>query len=181
MLYLAFLTLVILDVYRTKRIDSQMNEVKKLISESDGFSLGLGFSSILDLETSILIKGNVRELIMKEGQKVIATVNPTTRRGNTANIDLSTARWSSSDESVATVTQLADNPLKAEIVGVDGSENETVVVEFRADADTGGGVRELIVSGSVTVTTGDAFAAALTFDEPTDVTEPENGGGGEPQ
>jgi hypothetical protein len=114
---------------------------------------------------------------LKEGQSMNAKVNPKTRAGRPAAIEPGSATWSSSDESVVSVTQDPDDELKAKIEGVDGSENESVVVEFRADGKRGEGERPIVISGAVTCTQGDAVTGDMEFETPVDV-EGEAAGGG---
>lgn len=121
------------------------------------------------------IKGAIRMFTLKEGQRVLLRFIARTRRGNTAAVqDL---RVTSSDESVVSVTahETEENAFWAE--GLDGSANETVLIEARGDADLGEGVREIIGTTSGVCTQGDAFSFEIEVGTPEDVptTEPEGG------
>lgn len=122
----------------------------------------------------IKLEGEKFQMELQEGQKVDVKVNFKTQRGNPATIEPGTGRWTSADESIATVTVDPSDETKASVEGIDGSANESVGVEFRADGDKGSGVKEIIVAGIVTVTQGDAFVGEMEFGTPVDVE------GGEP-
>lgn len=117
-------------------------------------------------------------LELKEGKKATIEVMVFTRAGNRAAIEPGTARFTSSDESVVSVTQDPDNELKAVIRGLDGSNNESVVIEFHADGDRSTeGVKPIVGAMSVTCTTGDAITASMSAgtvedDEPEAQPEP---------
>lgn len=126
----------------------------------------------------IKIIGEFTRMELKEGQKVDIEVRPKTARGNVAAIESGSARFVSSDESVVSVTQDPNNELKAVVRGLDGSANESVVVEFRADADRSENVREIVGTLAVTCTQGDASVIEIEAGTATDDTgESENGSG----
>ena len=154
----------------------RISKVEKLLSVQTDCSPEIYFSSVEDLSTKTITKGTIKFMQLKEGQKVEVGVSLKTRGGHKGNIESGTAQWSSSDESIATVTPNPTDPLKATIRGVDGSDNSSATIEFRADADTGEGVRELIAAGTVTVTTGDAFVASMEFGTPEDDAAEPTGG-----
>lgn len=102
-------------------------------------------------------------LELREGQKAELQVEVTTASGNAAAIQAGSARFTSSDESVVSVVQDPANELRATIHGLDGTANDAVVVEFRADGDQDADeVREIVGSVSVICTRGDAVVAAIT-------------------
>lgn len=121
------------------------------------------FFDLADNE-NLTIEGEIITMQLKEGQRVRIAVALKTRRGNLAKFQDGSASFVSSDPSVATVTQNPNNPLEATVEGVDGSENESVLIEFRADGDPGEGVRDIIATLPVTVTQGDAFVAEIGVD-----------------
>jgi hypothetical protein len=117
------------------------------------------------------VKGVFCMAELKEGQKFNVTVAPKTAHGHPAAIQDGSGRWTSSDDAVVSVEQDPTNPLKAVVRGLDGSANESVVIEFRADADRSpDGVREIVGTLDVVCTTGDAAVVELTADTPTDDT-----------
>lgn len=97
---------------------------------------------------------------LKEGYKAVVLATPKTRNGNAAAIEPGSARWSSSDPSVVSIEQDPTNELGATMRGIDGSANESVVIELRADGDRGEGIKEIVGTLAVVCTQGDA----ATFD-----------------
>ncbi len=106
------------------------------------------------------ITGDISMLELKEGQKAKIHVSPRSKHGHSGAIEPGSARFTSSDESVVSIEQNPENELEATIRGLDGSGNEAVAIEFKADGDRSEGVREIVGSVSVICTQGDA----LTFD-----------------
>lgn len=119
---------------------------------------------------------------IKEGQILKFKVKPKTRRGNPAAIEPGSAVCTSTDDSVVSIVRDPadpDNELAYQAEGLDGSENETVAVEFRADGKRGEGERQIVIAGALTCTQGDAVTGDIEFgtpedvpDEPTDPGEP---------
>lgn len=125
------------------------------------------------------IKGVIRMAELKEGQKMKLTVAPKTSRGHAASIEAGSGRWTSSDDGVVSVEQNPDNELEATIHGLDGSANESVVIEFRGDADRSAeGVREIIGTLDVVCTTGDAAVVDISAGTPEDDSTPATTGTG---
>jgi hypothetical protein len=114
------------------------------------------------------IQGDIDAMELQEGQSAQLNVNLKTRRGHAAAIEPGSGRWTSTDESVVTVTADPNDETRATIEGVDGSENESVVIEFRADGKRGDGVREIVATLAVTCTQGDAVVAEINAGEPVD-------------
>lgn len=122
-------------------------------------------------------KGDIKIMQLREGQKVTVTASPKTRNGKDAAYETGTARWESSDESIASVEVNPENELEATVIGEDGSGNESAVITFKADGDPDADEeRELIGTLDVTVTQGEAVVFDLSVGEVTDV---EEAGGGE--
>lgn len=116
------------------------------------------------------IKGVITDMELKEGYKVTATIAPTTAAGHPAAIEPGSGRWSTTDESVVSVTPNPDNELEATFESLDGSTNESVATEFRADGIRGEGVKEIVITGSITATQGDAVTGEMVFGTPEPVT-----------
>lgn len=112
------------------------------------------------------IIGDIETMELKEGYKADIEVLPKTKAGHAAGIEPGTARFTSSDESIVSVVQDPDNELKATIRGLDGSHNESALVEFRADADKSEEVREIVATLAVICTQGDAVTAEITAGTP---------------
>lgn len=121
--------------------------------------------------SGIKIIGEFTDMNLREGQKVDLEVMPQTASGRPGAIEAGSARWTSSDESVVSITQDRDNPLKATARGLDGSNNESVVIEFRADGDQDPGddqIKEIIGTLPITCTQGDATTVQLSAGDPVD-------------
>lgn len=123
--------------------------------------------------SNLKIIGAIEQMELKEGQRVVLTANPKTARGNVAGVEPGSVRWTSTDESVVSVTPDPANELSATVEGVDGSANETVAIEFRADGKRGEGVREIVGNLAVTCTQGDAAVVELQAGEIVDADEGE--------
>lgn len=117
------------------------------------------FNSIETPENQFV--GDIHYMQIKEGQRFSVSVALKTARGHAAAIEPGTARFISSDESVVSVTPDPSSELKATVEGLDGSNNDSVVIEFRADGKVGEGVREVIATLDVTCTQGDATVVEL--------------------
>ena len=90
------------------------------------------------------------------------------KRGNPARVD-GMPVWSSSDESVVTVTP-GDDGMSATILSLGATG--TAQVSVSADADLGEGVRTMTGSALIDVIAGEAFAFALMLGEDFDPVEP---------
>lgn len=121
------------------------------------------------------IKGAIRMFTLKEGQRVLLRFIARTRRGNVAAVENLTV--SSSDDSVIGVTAHESEANAYWAEGLDGSENETVLIEARGDADLGEGVKEIIGTTSGVCTQGDAVTFEIEVGEPEDVPTEETAGG----
>lgn len=144
----------------------------------------LGDFQFVDPDSQIKITTTgVFKMELKEGQKVrVKAQNFRTRRGNAATIEAGSGRWTSSDESVVSATPDPNDETQCDFEGLDGSGNESIVAEFRADGRPGEGVKEIVMSGAITCTQGDAAVGDLEFGEPVDVeTGGATNGGGESQ
>jgi hypothetical protein len=119
------------------------------------------------------ITGEFFDMNLREGQQVKLTAALRTKAGHVATYEPGSATWESSDPSVATVTVDPDSELSANVIGVDGSNNGSVVITFRADGDPDADqVRDLVGTLDVVVTQGEAvvveLSAGVASDVPTD-------------
>jgi hypothetical protein len=122
------------------------------------------------------IIGEISQMELKEGQKVRVRFGGfKTKGGHAAKIQSGSARITSSDDSVVSVEADPNDETVATCRGLDGSGNESVTIEFRADGDPGEGVKEVIIAGTVICTQGDVATGEAEFGEPVD------DDGGEPQ
>lgn len=108
---------------------------------------------------------------LREGQQVEVGVKLRTKAGHDAAYEVGSVRWSSSDESVATVEPNPNgNELEAIVKGVDGSANGAVVIKFECDGDPDSDGERLIVGTlDVIVTQGEAFVAEIVAGTVSDV------------
>lgn len=124
------------------------------------------------------IEGDINKMELREGQQVTITAELRTRSGNPATYEAGSIGWESSDESIATVEVNPENELQAIVKGVDGSENGSAVVTFRADGDPDADeTRNLVGTLDVVVTQGEAVVVSLATGPVSDIedieTEPE--------
>lgn len=117
----------------------------------------------------IEIQGDLFMAELREGQEFTVTASFKTAAGHDAAYEENSVTWESSDESVATVEVSPENELEAVVKGVDGSNNRSAVITFRADGDPDADqVRDLVATLDVVVTQGEAVVAELTAGTPTD-------------
>ncbi len=115
------------------------------------------------------IRGEIKNMELREGQQVTITADLKTKKGNAASFDEGTATFESSDESIASVTQNPDNELEATIVGLDGSDNGSAVITFRVDGDPDEDEsRDIVGTLDVVVTQGEATVVELRTGAVTD-------------
>lgn len=125
-------------------------------------------SLVLDLKVTDAFSnppnGEPQMLRLPDDKQVQLSINPLSRRGNPARID-GTPRWTSSDESVVTLTPSEDGKsATAKAVGPTGTAQISVV----ADADLGEGVREITGIETIEVVEGEAATVGITAGEITD-------------
>ena len=101
--------------------------------------------------------------IFTNDQAVTATVKFTDKKGKPDKVD-GVPVWASDNADVAVVTA-ADDGMSASIVSGDltGEEPWTANITCTADADLGEGVVQLIGTGSITYTGGQAVVSEITF------------------
>lgn len=128
------------------------------------------FFSVINLPEN-KIEGDIKKMQLREGQKVTATVDLKTARGNQASYEKGSASWESSDESVVSVEQNPENELEATIRGLDGDENGSVVITFRADGDDTESEKQIVATLDVVCTQGKAVVASVTTGAAEDDTE----------
>lgn len=100
--------------------------------------------------------------ILKDDQQVTASVEYVDRRGHPADVDEAPS-WSSSDETILTVTPDPDG-MSALIVAAGGIGSAQITVT--ADADLGDGVKPLTAVGDFEVLAGEAFAGNFVVGTP---------------
>lgn len=94
-------------------------------------------------------------------------------KGNHATVDGDPA-WSSSNTGIATAKATPGNPWLAQLLPVKPGNCQVVV---KADADLGGGMREIMCTMDVTVVAGEAVVGQIT---PASDPAPPSAGGGDP-
>lgn len=90
-----------------------------------------------------------------------ATVTPLDAKGNPAQVQAGSAVWSSSDESVATVTPDPANELAATVTPV--GPLGVAQIKLECDADLGDGVTTIAFLGDVNVIAGQAVGGTIAF------------------
>jgi len=110
----------------------------------------------------LIFTGEITMAELREGRQFDVTAKLTTAAGHAAAYEAGTATFESSDPSIASVEQSADDPLSATVKGVDGSNNGSAVITFRADGDPDADqTRDLVATLDVVVTQGEAVVAEL--------------------
>lgn len=106
---------------------------------------------------------------LREGQRATITAELRTAAGHAAVYQTGTATFESSKPEILQVVPVADNELACEIIGVDGSNNDSAVVTFRCDGDPDADQdREIVGTIDVVVTTGEAVVVELSASTPAD-------------
>jgi hypothetical protein len=134
------------------------------------------FTGVEFSDLRLKIKGSIQMIELKEGQKTALVVGLKTRHGHAAGIEPGSARFISTDESIVSVEQDAEDELKAIVRGLDGSSNGTATIEFRADGIRGEGEKEIVGVVTVVVTQGDASVVELVpgpVEDDEDAAEPQ--------
>lgn len=121
------------------------------------------FSSVELPENKTKINGELKNMELREGKKARITVSLLTAGGNPAAYQTGTEVFESSNPEIVSVTADAENPLQAEIECLDGSQNEAVMITFRADGDPDADeTREIVGTLDVIATQGEAVAVEIT-------------------
>lgn len=124
----------------------------------------------------LIVIGELTQMELREGQQSVVTANLKTAAGHPAAYQDGTATFESSDPTIATVEQDSANPLQATVKGVDGSNNGSVVITFRADGDPDADQeRDLVATLDVVVTQGEAVVADLEAGPASDIPAPGDG------
>lgn len=117
----------------------------------------------------IRIKGEFSMAELREGQQFDVTVALKTKAGHPAKYQTGTEAWESSNPPVSTVKVDPANPLRATVKGLDGSNNEAVLITFTCDGDPDDDAsRDVVATLDVVVTQGEAFVAEATAGPATD-------------
>ena len=110
----------------------------------------------------VTIKGDIEMAELREGQRIPVSVAFKTANGKPAVYQAGTATFESSDPAARFDVDPADE-LKGYLVGVDGSNNASGTLTFRADGDPDADqVRELVATLDFVVTQGEAVVAEIT-------------------
>jgi len=124
------------------------------------------FTSV-EYESGQIVKGDIKMAILKEGQSLTLTAKPKSKGASPTKIQPDSAEWTSSDDSIATVTELTDTGTEttAKVVALKAGE---ALITLKADADLGEGVREVTGVEAVAVIVGDAVGFDLVASAPVD-------------
>lgn len=133
-------------------------------------SLNITLSEPIDRDESFPQEDDMN-LDLRDGMKVLATLQPTDAEGNPASVEGTT--WGSDNPALVSVTQ-SDDGLSAVISSVPGPGVGSAVVTVTADADLGDGVRTITETLTVNVIPGDASALGILIgaEEPRDEPAP---------
>lgn len=129
----------------------------------------------------LIIKGDIKSMELREGQQVRVSADLQTSAGHQAAYQEGSASWESSNPDVATVTADPNDELTAVVKGVNGEDNESVVISFQADGDPDSDQERVLVGTvDITVTQGEATVVSLSVGQPEDTFSdgtPTTGGG----
>ena len=98
-------------------------------------------------------------------QQFDVSVNIRDKKGNPAQVQ--NPVWSSSEAGTASVTVDPANPLKAVVAAV-GPVDEASMITFEADADMGDGVKPIIATLDLVVTSGEATVVEIVAGTPSE-------------
>lgn len=150
-----------------KQLKNQTRQIELLEIIAKGFMPPTGFlTGILTIGDSIytynLKKGKMNKQIQDtQTPFTVEFGKPVDAKGNETSVQDGSVAWNSSDETVATVSADADNPLKATVTPT--GKTGTATIEISVDADLGEGVTTITGSADITVIAGNAVG----FGEPT--------------
>ena len=106
---------------------------------------------------------------IKEGEERFLIIKPRTANGNPAKYQTGSVIVESSDDSVVTAELDPENELRIKVKGVDGSNNESVVISVQLDGDPDDDeVRTLVGTKAYTCTQGEAEVFDLEEEESTE-------------
>lgn len=117
---------------------------------------------------SITVKSTNMAVSFYPGQSVEGTLQPLDRKGNPANVEAGSVRFTSSDESIFTVESDPTNELKVKLVAVAPGVAQ---LNYSADADLDlgeGEVRTIEGFAAVEVLPEEAVGFGIQFSEPVD-------------
>lgn len=121
--------------------------------------------------SKIKIRSRKIKMELKEGTQVQLGVALLTKVGHPASYEKGSAVWTVTGDKPETVSLEVnpDDELVATLKGVDGSNNDSVLVTFHADGDPDtDNVRDVEATLAVTVTQGEAVVAQFVVGEATD-------------
>lgn len=136
-------------------VQFQLGGTLKFLTDEPGYALvTLRFGAF-----TVTAKGDDMAYTLPDGNQVNVKISYLDAQGNAASVD-GDVEWSSSDEAVATLTvDPTDSSLAT--VAASGTLGQVQIIA-KADADLGGGVRELITTMDVDVVAGEAVAGTIT-------------------
>jgi len=142
---------------KLKELQFQIGGTVKLVTEESpaGAYITTHFEGL-----TITAKGDHMAYKLPDDKKIKVQVSYVDAKGNPAKVEDGSIVWSSSDDSIVTVTQDAIDPATAWVaaVGPLGQAQASVT----ADADLGDGVRELVTMLDVEIVSGEAVAGTIT-------------------
>lgn len=100
---------------------------------------------------------------MTETQQVTGTVQFVTKKGNPAEVQAGSVKWTATDP---TVVDLVVDPVDEKTVTVKGKAAGSTRVDVTADADLGDGVESITLSEDFSITAGRAVGGTIVFGTP---------------
>lgn len=120
----------------------------------------------------IAVEGDIKKMAVGFNKQIPVEAMAVDADGNKANIQAGTAKWSSSDETVATVTVDPTNELKARVLTNNAGIEGSAVITLEADGDRSPtGVAQIVGTGTVDVYGPNATVFNLNFGEPVEPSE----------
>jgi hypothetical protein len=108
------------------------------------------------------VKTKTTMLILQDGFQVRASIQPVDAEGNPAKVD-GVPTWSSSDKTIADVTNVATDGLSANVIAIAPG---TVQINVSGDADLTGGSKPITGVLDVNVIAGEAVSFQISTSEP---------------
>lgn len=108
------------------------------------------------------VKTQTTMLVLQDGFQVRASIQPVDAEGNPAKID-GVPAWSSSDDKIAAVTNVATDGLSASVMSIAPGSAQ---INVSGDADLGEGTKPITGTLDVSVIAGEAVAFQISTSEP---------------
>jgi hypothetical protein len=156
------------DIQELISIEKQRLEVEQGILEVLGAKPRVFFDTITF--NGVKTTGEFTMAELREGQQIVASATFKTAAGNPAAYEKGSAKWVSSDPTIASVDVDPNNELSATVKGLNGAANTPVLVTFTADGDPDADqTRDLVATLDIVVTQGEAVVTEIVPGPATDI------------